>query len=70
LLAANFKATVTRLLVGSRPFPMILSPLMRLSGASRSQETKMVFVLPFDHVPTRLAENRSGGHDVNTIDLS
>jgi hypothetical protein len=23
---------------------------------------KMVFVLPFDHVPTRFAENRSGGH--------
>src|SRR5438034_10597727 len=28
------------LLVGRRPFPMTLSPLMRLSGHSRSQETK------------------------------
>src|SRR5215469_15714569 len=27
-------------LVGSRPFPVILSPLMRLSGRKRSQETK------------------------------
>jgi hypothetical protein len=27
----------------------------------------MVFVLPFDHVPTRLAENRSGGHDVKDL---
>jgi hypothetical protein len=26
--------------VGKRPFPMILSPLMRLSGDNRSQETK------------------------------
>src|SRR5215472_9245289 len=31
---------VTLLLVGSRPFPMILSPLMRLSGHRRNQETK------------------------------
>src|SRR5215467_711255 len=31
---------VTRLLLGSRPWPMIFSPLIRLSGQSRSQETK------------------------------
>jgi hypothetical protein len=30
---------------------------------------KMVFVLLFDHVPTRFAENGSRGHDVNAIDL-
>jgi len=41
--------------VGSRPFPMILSPLMRL--------------FLFDHAPTRFAENGSRGHDVNAIDL-
>src|SRR5215472_5073179 len=29
-----------RLLVGKRPLPMIFSPLMRLSGHNRSQETK------------------------------
>src|SRR6202790_4666165 len=31
---------VTLLLVGSRPFPMTLFPLIRLSGHSRNQETK------------------------------
>ena len=40
LVAAIFKAMVVRLLVGSRRFPMIFSPLIRLSGHSRSQETK------------------------------
>ena len=40
VLAAIFNALVIRLLVGKRPFPMILSPLIRLSGQSRSQETK------------------------------
>src|ERR1700730_5872452 len=33
-------ALLARLLVGSRPLPMILSPLLLLSGHSRSQETK------------------------------
>jgi hypothetical protein len=44
-------AFVTRLLVGNRPFPMILSPLIRLSGHSRSQETKWcsVFHLLISH---------------------
>src|SRR5437016_6840174 len=40
VLAAIFKAILMGLLVGSRPLPMTLSPLMRLSGHSRSQETK------------------------------
>src|SRR5215472_7600050 len=40
VLAASFKAIVIGLLVGSRPLPMILFPLMRLSGHSRNQETK------------------------------
>src|SRR5438105_4305469 len=31
---------IALLLVGSRPFPMIFSPLIRLSGHNRSQETK------------------------------
>jgi hypothetical protein len=44
VLAAIFKATVALLLVGSRPFPMIFPPLMRLSGHSRSQETKWFLV--------------------------
>src|SRR5260370_22856462 len=39
-MAAIFKAILTRLFVGSRPFPIILSPLILLSGHSRSQETK------------------------------
>src|ERR1700740_255003 len=34
------KAILARLFVGSRPFPKTLLPLMRLSGHSRSQETK------------------------------
>src|SRR6266513_1802528 len=39
------------LLVGSRPLPMTLFPLMRLSGHSRSQETKWssVFHLLISH---------------------
>jgi len=45
-LAAIFKAMVTLLLVGSRPFPLILSPLMRLSGHRRNQETKWSSVSP------------------------
>src|SRR2546429_8069533 len=40
VLAAIFKAILIGLLVGSRPLPMTLFPLMRLSGHSRSQETK------------------------------
>ena len=44
MLAAIFKAMVALLLVGSRPFPMIFSPLMRLSGHNRSQETKWLSV--------------------------
>src|SRR5260370_32175857 len=40
VVAAIFSAMVALLLVRSRPFPMIFSPLMRLSGHSRSQETK------------------------------
>ena len=40
MLAAIFKAMVTLLLVGSRPLPMTLFPLIRLSGHSRNQETK------------------------------
>src|ERR1700741_4425575 len=40
LLAAIFNAILMGLLVGSRPLPMTLAPLMRLSGHSRSQETK------------------------------
>jgi hypothetical protein len=40
LLAAIRRATLALLFVGSRPFPMILSPLMRLSGHNRSQEMK------------------------------
>src|SRR5215469_4280525 len=39
-LAAIFRALVRRFCVGVLPWRMILSPLMRLSGASRSQETK------------------------------
>ena len=38
MVAANFKVILTRLFICSRPFPMILSPLMRLSGQSRSQD--------------------------------
>jgi hypothetical protein len=43
--------TLIRLLVGSRPFPMALFPLIRLSGHSRSQETKWssVFHLLISH---------------------
>jgi len=40
VLAAIFRAILIGLLVGSRPFPMTLFPLMRLSGQSRNQETK------------------------------
>jgi hypothetical protein len=40
LVAAVFKAVVSRLLVGNRPLPMIFSPLTLLSGQRRSQETK------------------------------
>src|SRR5437879_13726358 len=42
---------VTRLLVGSRPLPITLSPLTLLSGHSRSQETKWcsVFHLLISH---------------------
>src|SRR2546429_7228327 len=40
VVAAIFDAIVMGLLVGSRPLPMTLFPLMRLSGHSRSQETK------------------------------
>src|SRR5215471_8825506 len=40
VLAAIFKALVARLLVGMRPFPMTLPPLILLSGLSLSQETK------------------------------
>jgi hypothetical protein len=35
VLAAIFKAMLSGLLVGSRPLPMTLFPLMRLSGHSR-----------------------------------
>src|SRR6266481_648979 len=40
VLAAIFKAILTRFFVGRRPFPMILAPLIRLSGHRRNQETK------------------------------
>ena len=40
VLAAILRATVSRLVVGNRPFPIIFSPLIRLSGHRRSQETK------------------------------
>src|SRR6266581_5920427 len=42
---------VTLLLLGNRPFPMSLSPLILLSGQSRSQETKWpsVFHLLISH---------------------
>src|SRR6516165_4550653 len=40
VLAAIFNAMLIGLLVGSRPLPMTLFPLIRLSGHSRSQETK------------------------------
>src|SRR6516164_503305 len=40
LVAAIFKAVVSRLLVGNRPLPMTFSPLTLLSGHRRSQETK------------------------------
>ena len=30
---------------------------------------KMIFILPFGHVPSRFADNRSRGHDIDTIDL-
>src|SRR6266849_1749370 len=42
---------VTLLLLGNRPFPMSLSPLILLSGQSRSQETKLpsVFHLLISH---------------------
>src|SRR5215467_13017953 len=51
VLAAILNAFVTRLLVGNRPLPMILSPLTRLSGQSRNQETKWcsVFHLLISH---------------------
>src|SRR5436853_6090746 len=51
VLAAIFKAILIGLLVGSRPLPMTLFPLMRLSGHSRSQETKWssVFHLLISH---------------------
>jgi hypothetical protein len=39
-LATILKAILTRLFVGSRPFPIVLSPLILLSRHSRSQETK------------------------------
>ena len=55
LLAAIFDAILMGLLVGSRPLPMTLAPLMRLSGHSRSQETKWCSVshllgLPGSHM--------------------
>jgi hypothetical protein len=55
VLAAILKALAARLLVGSRPLPMILSPLILLSGHRRSQETKWcsVFHLLISH-PTSL----------------
>src|ERR1700736_2600661 len=51
VLAAIRNALVARLLVGSRPLPMTLSPLILLSGHSRSQETKWcsVFHLVISH---------------------
>src|SRR6201981_1222888 len=67
VLAAILKAIVIGLLVGSRPLPMTLFPLMRLSGHSRNQETKWSSV-PFAHVPTRFAKDRHRGHDVDAVD--
>src|SRR3982075_154252 len=43
-LAAIRKAILARFLVGNLPLPMILSPLIRLSGHSRSQDTKWLSV--------------------------
>src|SRR5438270_13939045 len=40
VLAAIRKAILARLFGGSRPFPMILFPLLRLRGHTRSQETR------------------------------
>src|SRR3984957_16582584 len=44
VLAAIRKAMLARFLVGSLPLPIILSPLIRLSGHSRSQDTKWLSV--------------------------
>jgi hypothetical protein len=68
VLAAIFKAVLTRLFVGSRPFPMILSPLIRLSGQSRSQETKWSSVSHFAHIPSGFAEDGYRSHDIDAID--
>jgi hypothetical protein len=45
VLAAIRNAFVTRLLVSNRPFPMILSPLIRWSGHRGNQETKWCSVI-------------------------
>jgi hypothetical protein len=52
VLAAIFKAMVTLLVIGGRPFPMISSPLTLLSGHNRNQETKWssVFHLLISHL--------------------
>src|SRR5215469_16496025 len=64
LVAAVFKAVVSRLLVGNRPLPMIFSPLTLLSGQRRSQETKWFSVR---HVPARLADHCRRGHHVDAV---
>jgi hypothetical protein len=50
---------------GNRPFPMILSPLIRLSGHSPPPGNKMVFCLAFADIPSCFTENRHGRDDVN-----
>src|SRR6516162_5101805 len=68
VLAAIFGAMVALLLVRSRPFPMIFSPLMRLSGHSRSQETKWSSVSHLLHIPSCFADDRRRSHDIDAVD--
>src|SRR5215469_13696200 len=56
---------------------MIFSPLMRLSGHSRNQETKWCFksynhrkAVAGAHIPSRFANDGRCRHDVDAVDLS
>jgi hypothetical protein len=65
----DFYAMVTRFLVGSRPFPMILSPLILLSGDKSQPGNKMVLCLPLAHIPSYFTENRHRSDHINAVDL-
>ncbi len=53
---------------GGRPFPMTLSPLMRLSGHSRSQETTWFSVCHLLMSHSCFANDGRRRHDIDAID--